>query len=151
MQDPHPTASFRVVAAILLASVTAKGVAQTITVTTVADIRDAGYSATVATLPGPDGLVSFAEAMIAANNTPGRQTIGFAIPAGQLTAGRAVVQTGGGIRCQARNRKHPVGHRPAPTFSEPAAANCALEVASSLEVPSWRESHASTIQTPGTT
>ena len=35
---------------------------------------------TIADLPGPDGLVSFSEAMIAANNTPGADTIAFAIP-----------------------------------------------------------------------
>jgi len=36
-------------------------------------------SATIADLPGPDGRVSFAEALIVSNNTPGRQTIAFAI------------------------------------------------------------------------
>ncbi len=35
---------------------------------------------TLAQLPGPDGTVSFREAAIACNNTPGPQTIGFAIP-----------------------------------------------------------------------
>jgi len=35
--------------------------------------------ATIEDLPGPDGRVSFAEALIVSNNTPGRQTIAFAI------------------------------------------------------------------------
>lgn len=59
--------------------------AQTITVTTVADTVDINWqTATVADLPGPDGLVSLSEAFIASNHTPGVQTIGFAIPASQL-------------------------------------------------------------------
>ncbi|MEQ1904540.1 MAG: hypothetical protein ABL888_10170 [Pirellulaceae bacterium] len=73
--------------------------AQTITV----DIADGDVidvnpdTATVADLPGPDGHVSFSEAMIASNNTPGRQIIGFAIPQSQWTylpwyyPGRAVI------------------------------------------------------------
>jgi hypothetical protein len=59
--------------------------AQTITVTTVADTVDVDWqTATVADLPGPDGLVSLSEACIAANHTPGPETIGFAIPASEL-------------------------------------------------------------------
>lgn len=55
--------------------------AQTIFVTTSADIVDVDWqTATVDDLPGPDGLVSFSEAMIASDHTPGRQTIGFHIP-----------------------------------------------------------------------
>ena len=56
-------------------------------------------TATVANLPGPDGHISFSEAMIASNNTTGRQTIGFAIPRSQWTyldsylPGRAVLHT----------------------------------------------------------
>lgn len=73
--------------------------AQTITV----DIEDADIidvdpdTATVADLPGPDGHISFSEAMIASNNTPGRQTVGFAIPTSEWNyldwyyPGRAVV------------------------------------------------------------
>ncbi|MFO0840542.1 MAG: right-handed parallel beta-helix repeat-containing protein [Phycisphaerae bacterium] len=73
--------------------------AQTITV----DISDADVididpnTATVADLPGPDGHISFSEAMIASNNTPGRQTVGFAIPTSEWTylpwyyPGRAVI------------------------------------------------------------
>jgi PKD repeat protein len=67
------------------------------------DISDAGiidvdlYTATVADLPGPDGHISLSEALIASNNTPGRQTIGFAIPTSDWTylawyyPGRAVI------------------------------------------------------------
>lgn len=73
--------------------------AQTITVDlSDADIIDVNPdTATVADLPGPDGRISFSEAMIASNNTPGRQTVGFAIPTSEWTylpwyyPGRAVV------------------------------------------------------------
>jgi len=50
------------------------------TVTTSADVVDVSGSATVADLPGPDGVVSLREALLASDNTPGRQTIDFAIP-----------------------------------------------------------------------
>ena len=53
---------------------------ETVVVTTLNDIVDFGGSQTVADLPGPDGKVSFREAIIATNNTPGPQTIAFAIP-----------------------------------------------------------------------
>lgn len=56
------------------------GGGEIITVTTVADIVDFGGSQNVAALPGPDGRVSFREAILAANNTPGPQSIHFAIP-----------------------------------------------------------------------
>ena len=73
--------------------------AQTITVDiTDADVIDVDpNTATVANLPGPDGHISFSEAMIASNNTPGRQTVAFAIPTSQWThmpwyyPGRAVI------------------------------------------------------------
>ncbi|MEZ5980241.1 MAG: hypothetical protein R3F34_18795 [Planctomycetota bacterium] len=56
-------------------------VAQTVVVTTAADVTDINWqTATVADLPGPDGLVSFEEALIATNNTPGPQTIEFRMP-----------------------------------------------------------------------
>ena len=58
----------------------ANGLAQTVTVNTVEDLVDFGGAQRVADLPGPDGRVSFREAVIAANNTPGPQTIEFAIP-----------------------------------------------------------------------
>ena len=73
--------------------------AQTITVDiTDADVIDVNPdTATIADLPGPDGHISFSEAMIASNNTPGRQTVGFAIPTSEWTylpwyyPGRAVI------------------------------------------------------------
>ena len=73
---------------------------QTVTVTTSADVIDISYfDGTVADLPGPDGIVSLSEAMIAANNTPGHQIIGFAIPQSEwplqfALPGRAVVMGG---------------------------------------------------------
>lgn len=81
-----------------LIGLTVAAAAQTITV----DIEDASIfdvpdTATVADLPGPDGHVSFGEAMVAANNTPGRQTVAFAIPTSEWThspeyyPGRAVI------------------------------------------------------------
>ena len=54
--------------------------AQVITVNTTDDVVDFGGGQQVADLPGPDGFVSFREACTAANNTPGAQTIAFAIP-----------------------------------------------------------------------
>ena len=53
---------------------------ETITVTTLNDISDFSGAQQVSDLPGPDGRVSFREAVTAANNTPGGQTIAFAIP-----------------------------------------------------------------------
>ncbi len=44
------------------------------------DYMDFGGAQTVAQLPGPDGMVTIREAVTAANNTPGPQTIAFAIP-----------------------------------------------------------------------
>lgn len=58
---------------------------------------DVPETATVADLPGPDGHISYGEAMVASNNTPGRQTIAFAIPQSEwrfnpgLFPGRAVI------------------------------------------------------------
>jgi len=51
-----------------------------ITVNTTDDASDFGGVQQVADLPGPDGLVSLREAIIAANNTTGPQVIGFNIP-----------------------------------------------------------------------
>lgn len=51
-----------------------------ITVTTLEDHTDFTGAQRVADLPGPDGKVSFREAVTAANNTPGPDTIAFAIP-----------------------------------------------------------------------
>jgi hypothetical protein len=52
---------------------------ETITVTTLNDFSDFSGSQQVGDLPGPDGRVSFREAVTAANNTAGSQTIAFAI------------------------------------------------------------------------
>ncbi|HZW10182.1 MAG TPA: GC-type dockerin domain-anchored protein [Phycisphaerales bacterium] len=67
-------------AAIVLAAGTGSAVGQTVTVDTVQDVVDFGGAQTISDLPGPDGRVSFREAVIAANNTAGPQTIAFAIP-----------------------------------------------------------------------
>jgi hypothetical protein len=53
---------------------------ETIIVDTPADTVDFGGAQGVADLPGPDGETSFAEAVTAANNTAGPQTIAFNIP-----------------------------------------------------------------------
>jgi hypothetical protein len=58
---------------------------ETITVTTEADAVDFSSPQTTAQLPGPDERVSFREAVIAANNTAGPQTITFAIPQSEFT------------------------------------------------------------------
>ncbi|MBK7876607.1 MAG: right-handed parallel beta-helix repeat-containing protein [Planctomycetes bacterium] len=85
----------------LLALTTVVGLAQAQTITV--DVTDGDAidvdpgTATIADLPGPDGHISFSEAMIASNNTPGRQTIAFAIPTSEWTylpgiyPGRAVI------------------------------------------------------------
>ena len=51
-----------------------------ILVNTTSDVVDFGGGFQVADLPGSDGLVSLREAIIAANNSPGPQVIGFNIP-----------------------------------------------------------------------
>ncbi len=64
-----------------LAALCALSHAQTITVNwSQDDSVDFGGSQQVANLPGPDGHITFAEAVMAANNTPGAQTIAFAVP-----------------------------------------------------------------------
>lgn len=50
------------------------------TVTTIEDDVDFGGAQQLADLPGPDGVVSLREAVIAANNTPGPQTVAFNVP-----------------------------------------------------------------------
>lgn len=51
-----------------------------ILVNSTSDVVDFSGSFQVADLPGPDGLVSLREAIIAANNTAGPQVVGFNIP-----------------------------------------------------------------------
>ncbi len=67
---------------------------ETITVTTLHDTFDTGGFQTVADLPGPDGKVSMREAVMAANNSAGPQTIEFAIPASEfwLLTDRAILR-----------------------------------------------------------
>jgi len=57
---------------------------ETITVTTLHDESDFAGSQHVADLPGPDGRISFREAVTASNNTTGPQTIAFAIPTSEF-------------------------------------------------------------------
>lgn len=54
--------------------------AATITVTTLEDVRDVPYPPVLSDLPGPDGRVSFGEAIYVADENPGPDTIEFAIP-----------------------------------------------------------------------
>ncbi|MCA9305040.1 MAG: right-handed parallel beta-helix repeat-containing protein [Phycisphaerales bacterium] len=81
---------------VLLAASAA--LSDTVVVTTGFDDIDIDWqTATIADLPGPDGKVSFSEAMIATNNTPGHDRIEFAIPQSEwqlqfLFPGRAVVK-----------------------------------------------------------
>jgi hypothetical protein len=60
------------------------GGGETITVTTLNDVTDFAGFQQVIDLPGPDGRISFREAVTAANNTPGAQTIAFAIPVSEF-------------------------------------------------------------------
>ena len=53
---------------------------EVITVNTLDDVSDFSGLQKVGDLPGADGFVSFREAVTAANNTSGAQTIAFAIP-----------------------------------------------------------------------
>lgn len=74
----HPHSSSLVAAILALGSALS---AQTITVDrALEDSFDFGGAQTVADLPGPDGHVTLREAVTAANNSPGPQTIEFAIP-----------------------------------------------------------------------
>jgi hypothetical protein len=73
--------SFLVLAVLLPASPgTVHAQTKTIVINTTLDIIDFGGTQTIADLPGPDGLVSLAEGVIAANNSPGPDTIAFNIP-----------------------------------------------------------------------
>lgn len=63
---------------LLVFAYPARSSAPDIIVTTTSDVVD--FGGTLADLPGPDGVVSLREAIIAANGTPGPQVIGFNIP-----------------------------------------------------------------------
>ena len=65
---------------LIVAAITTPALAQTITVTTSANSTDVPTSAMISDLPGPDGVISFREALRASDNEPGRQTIAFEIP-----------------------------------------------------------------------
>lgn len=65
---------------LVLACLAGAAGAQDPTVTTSADVVDVPMDARLADLPGPDGVVSFREALRVSDNEPGHQTIGFAIP-----------------------------------------------------------------------
>jgi hypothetical protein len=69
------------------------------TVTITADVVDFGGAQQLADLPGPDGEVSFREALTAANNTPGPQTVAFNIPQSEwwLDDSRALLEQDQGI------------------------------------------------------
>jgi hypothetical protein len=76
-----------------------------VTVTTYTDVTDGNSSSIAALLgsPGPDGAISMREAILASNNTPGANSIGFAsalagkpilLTQGELFIGNAVTITG---------------------------------------------------------
>ena len=85
---------------IALTLLSSAAAAQTVTVTTGADVIDIDYfTGTIADLPGPDGKVSFLEAIVATNHTPGHQRIAFNIPQSEWTLqflypGCAVIMSG---------------------------------------------------------
>ena len=74
------------VLALVLALLPARHIAwaATVTVNSTTDVSD-GDTSSIANLiadPGPDGVISLREAIEAANNTPGSDTINFSIPGG---------------------------------------------------------------------
>lgn len=75
----YGTHTMRTLHTLLLCTITSPAMAQTILVTTTANDVDVPIGATIADLPGPDGVVSFREALRVSDNEPGRQTIGFEI------------------------------------------------------------------------
>ena len=68
------------IAGLLAAAFACPALAETITVTATGDVVDFGGAQQVGDLPGPDGTVALREAVLAANNTVGVQTIAFNIP-----------------------------------------------------------------------
>lgn len=94
---------YRSVLAGLLLACCGLAQAQVITVNTSSDVVDFGGAQRVENLPGPDGRVSLAEAGLASDNTPGVQTIGFAVPQNEweyqwLFPGRVVLRPFLGFR-----------------------------------------------------
>jgi hypothetical protein len=86
----------RIIFSVVLLSVGSTLNAQTIYVDTINDSVDFSGAQQVTDLPGPGGVTTFREAVIAANNTPGPQTIGFRIPAADIspTSGMATIRVG---------------------------------------------------------
>ncbi len=74
---------WRTLLPILVASPAAFASGEVVTVDTLHDVRDFGGAKKLADLPGPDGKISFGEAVTAVNNEPGPQSIQFAIPASE--------------------------------------------------------------------
>jgi len=96
MRRGSPRTAACVACAAAALAIAAHAAAQTITVNAALDdVMDFGGAQQVGDLPGPDGLVTIREAVTAANNTPGPQTIAFAIPQSQwwfLFADRATIR-----------------------------------------------------------
>lgn len=96
---PFPVILTSAVLSAALGLIVESSLAATVTVDIGTDPIDIDWqTATIADLPGPDGNVSFSEAMIATNNTPGHDTIAFALPESEwqmqwLLPGRAVIQS----------------------------------------------------------
>jgi hypothetical protein len=80
LHRPMSTPPFARFLLLVLLPAPAFGQGETVYVTTTSDVSDFGGAQLVGNLPGPDGKVSMREALTAANNTPGPQTIGFHIP-----------------------------------------------------------------------
>jgi len=91
---PH----IRATTLLALCALAPAAAAQTVTVDTVLDAVDFGGGRTIDDLPGPDGRISFREALIATDNTPGPQTVAFAIPIDQFywSGDKAMLENDGG-------------------------------------------------------
>ena len=79
----HRTLGAATCAAALLASAAHAG-SVIVTVTTLNDVSDVATPNQISDLPGPDGRVSFREALALVNTMPGPQTIHFNIPASEF-------------------------------------------------------------------
>ncbi len=91
---PH----IRATTLLALCALAPAAAAQTVIVDTVFDAVDFGGGRTIDDLPGPDGRISFREALIATDNTPGPQTVAFAIPIDQFywSGDKAMLENDGG-------------------------------------------------------
>src|SRR5713101_2258917 len=89
MHMPRVTIGFvtlSIICCLALGGFASPAVAHIIVITTLTDTADPPFNAdgpcgtgTISDLPGADGLISLREAIIAANNTPGADTITFSI------------------------------------------------------------------------